>query len=328
MTSFDPNRPTFASYGFTCELLRPTHMPRPDQHNEIEVNFIVAGSVTYLIGGQRVRIPAMQFTAFWAVIPHQIVDFDSGSEYYVATLPLAWFLQCRPPEALVKALLQGEVVTEDRPDRGASDHALLASWAADMAASNELLCRAVRLELEARLIRLADSAPALGPRLTGQRRKTSSQGGLNRVESMACYIAQNYTKPLSVNDIAQIVHLHPNYAISLFRKTFGITLLNYITNCRISHAQRLLITTDDKVLHIAMRSGFGSASRFNAAFLEHCECSPRQYREQRRGDTLPVVEPIERHRYQNHHALDRLLPERRHVQQERPVVQHADDQTA
>jgi len=95
---------------------------------------------------------------------------------------------------------------------------------------------------------------------------------------MACYIAQNYTQKLTVQHIGELVNLHPSYAMNLFQKTFGTTLINYLTQHRVSHAQRLLTTTDMAITEIAMQSGFLSISRFNEAFSRICGCSPRKYR--------------------------------------------------
>ena len=74
------------------------------------------------------------------------------------------------------------------------------------------------------------------------------------------------------------VGLHPNYAMALFRGTFGATLVKYITQLRLSHAQRLLVTTGDLILNIALTSGLGSLSRFNEAFRQAFSCTPREYR--------------------------------------------------
>jgi AraC-like DNA-binding protein len=68
--------------------------------------------------------------------------------------------------------------------------------------------------------------------------------------------------------------------MSLFKKAFGTTLIDYLTHHRISHAQRLLATTDAKIVEIAFSSGFNSISRFNEAFRRACNCTPREYRRQ------------------------------------------------
>jgi AraC-like DNA-binding protein len=253
-------------------------MARPDRHNEVELNLLRTGSVTYLLGGRKVNIPALQLSAFWAAFPHQIIDYEDTTEYFVVTLPLAWFLQCKLPDELVQALLRGEVISERVSARADTDVGLLSRWEEDFRETSEQLRKATLLELEARLLRLAvSSAVSRGP---VKSHRALSQSGLSKVEQMACYIARNYTRPLSVEGIGASVDLHPNYAMSLFKKTFGTTLVDYVTQHRVSHAQRLLATTDDKIVDIALASGFTSTSRFNAAFLEECGCSPREYRRQ------------------------------------------------
>jgi AraC-like DNA-binding protein len=72
--------------------------------------------------------------------------------------------------------------------------------------------------------------------------------------------------------------------MTLFKRAFGTTLLAYLTQHRISHAQRLLATTEEKILVAALDSGFNSLSRFNAAFKEACGCSPREYRRLHQSD--------------------------------------------
>jgi AraC-like DNA-binding protein len=282
MTSFDPQRPDFEPYGFTCVSWQPSAMPRPDRHNEIEINLLRTGSVTYLLGGRRVCIHARRFSAFWAAIPHQIIEFEDPTEYFVATLPLAWFLQCKLPERLVQPLLQGEVISETRDDRASSDLQLLAGWERDFQRPREDLKKAVLLELEARLMRLAISSSAAEHRVSRRHHRTLSRAGLSKVEQMASMIAQRYTQRISVDDIGKYVGLHPNYAMGLFKNTIGTTLVDYITKHRVSHAQRLLATTDAKVVDVALSSGFSSTSRFNSAFFSECGCSPRVYRQQHR----------------------------------------------
>ena len=107
-------------------------------------------------------------------------------------------------------------------------------------------------------------------------------GGLNRAEQIALYIARHYTEPLTAEQISKSVGLHPNYAMALFKKTLGITIVDFLTQHRVSHAQRLLATTDDKVIEIAYSSGFGSLSRFHESFVRWCGCPPKEYRKKHR----------------------------------------------
>ncbi|MBI5694029.1 MAG: helix-turn-helix domain-containing protein [Verrucomicrobia bacterium] len=277
--SFDPSRPDFAPYGLTCVHWRPSPMRRPDHHNEVELNFLESGSVTYLLGGTKTVVQAGKLSVFWAAIPHQIVDFATETAYYVATIPLQCFLQWRLPEKLVQPLMQGRLVSELTTDRADSDAHFFEHWEDDLAKKSSELERPVLLEMQARLIRLALEFPA-PPKARAARARllTITDTGLNKVEQMACFIAQNYTQKLTVQQIGSFVKLHPNYAMNLFQKTFGTTLIAYLTQHRVSHAQRLLATTDESVTEIAFQSGFLSISRFNDAFRRACGCSPREYR--------------------------------------------------
>jgi AraC-like DNA-binding protein len=257
-------------------------MQRPDRHNEIEINFLETGWVTYLMGGRKVRIEAGQFSAFWAALPHQVVDCGDEPEYFVATLPLSWFLQCKLPDAFVQALLSGQMATENDPQRAEGDAQLFADWTTDLGTPQSGLMEAVLLEMEARLLRMA-----LVKTDAAHQKNASplvvSDSGFNKAEQMAQLIARRYAESLTIDMIAGAVKLHPNYAMSLFRKAFGMTLIDYLTQHRVSHAERLLVTTDEKVLQVAIDSGFGSMSRFSEAFQHACHCSPREYRRQYRG---------------------------------------------
>ena len=139
--------------------------------------------------------------------------------------------------------------------------------------------RAAQLEIQARLLRLALALPV----------KDSPSGSravdpeLSSADQIACYIAQHYNEPLTADQIAATVNLHPNYAMAVFRKAFGTTITDFLIQHRLSHAQRLLVTTDDPVIEIAAESGFQSLSRFNEAFKRSCGCSPRAYRKAHRG---------------------------------------------
>jgi AraC-like DNA-binding protein len=283
MVSFDPNRPDFAPYGFSCVRWTPSPMRRPDHHNEIEVNVLTKGWVTYLLGGRKVRLEGGQFGVFWAAIPHQIVDFAPGMNYFVVTIPFAWFLQCRLPERFVQPLLRGELMSEKlNATRLRHDQELFGQWENDLLKPNDEVHHVVMLEMEARLRRMIATLPATTtPAATtkGRSRPANLHGGeLNKVEQMACLIAQRYTEQLTVTEIGQQVGLHPNYAMGLFKKAFGTTLIDYLTHHRVSHAQRLLATTDEKIVEVAFSSGFNSISRFNEAFRRACGCTPRAYR--------------------------------------------------
>jgi AraC-like DNA-binding protein len=278
---FDPSQKDFTPQGFACARWTPRPMPRPNRHNEIELTFLTSGSLTYLLGPRTVTMRAGRLAAFWAAIPHQIVSFEGDEDFFAAVIPLAWVLECELPAAFTARLLRGDVVAEADTRNAPLDGALFPRWTADLEQDEIDRRRTVLLEMEARLRRLAEATRPAGA-AARDRGAGLAKPALGRVERMAIYIAQNYTSRLAADDIARAAGVHPNYAMTLFRKAFGVSLVDYLTQQRIAHAQRLLITTDDKVLNVALSSGFNSISRFNEAFGRSCGCSPRQFRSQHR----------------------------------------------
>ena len=279
MRHFDDRRHEFAPYGFTCEVWEPREMPRPDRHDEIEVNFLDRGTLTYLIGGRRVAIPPRRVTVFWAAVPHQIVAFEDNMFYYVVTIPFGWVLRWGLPDHLLEALLHGRVVTAGDGGPDAIDPLMFERWHRDVKTDLEAYREIVLLELRARLLRLARRSPVPGvDPASVETPRDRQHTHLEKAEAMACHVARHYTTSLRVGDIASRVGLTPDYAGTLFRKVFGMTLSDLIARHRVAHAQRCLVITDDPILRIALDSGFDSLSRFNRAFKQLAGMTPREYR--------------------------------------------------
>lgn len=278
MKQFNDDRPRFAPYGFSCELWKPQMMARADQHDEVELNYLTEGSLTYLMGGRRVTIPARRLAAFWATVPHQIVDYEGSAPYYVATIPFAWFLQWGVPSRLHMRVVQWEIVLDPLPPESIRERFMFEQWIRDV--ENQDLAPAVALEIQARLLRLAHHLT--DEHSTAESHCSSQAITHGKAEQMACLISRSYQRKLTVPEIAADVELHPDYAATLFRKTFGMTIVTFITRHRIAHAQRLLLSTDEQIIKIASESGFDSLSRFNRAFKQMTGLTPREYRSSHR----------------------------------------------
>jgi AraC-like DNA-binding protein len=280
---FEESRPDLEPYGFTCEIWEPQPMHRADRHNELELNLLDSGFLTYLLGGRRVTLRPRRLSAFWAATPHQILASENVTFYYVVTVPLAWVLGWGLPEPLVERLLSGEVVEEPQAAAADLDMARFAQWHEDLSSGGEHREEAVLLEIKARLLRLAAATRGRSRHEGAPRALASAGGGApTSVERMATFVAHHYRDPIGLEEVAREVHLHPDYASALFRKAVGVTPTRFILQHRVSHAQRMLVTSDAKILEVAREAGFGSLSRFNAAFQKLCGCAPRQYRSRHR----------------------------------------------
>ena len=271
------NNIQFLDTGFCCRCEFPAVWSGFHQHNEVELMFIKSGYVTYRFGGSVRKVSAGETACFWSSVPHQIVDAGKDSFFEWLTIPLGLFIQWQLPEYFLSKIIQGEMIIS--LDSSLADSSRFEQWEKDLSLNNEACRKIVALEAEAKLRRLALSIEANNLNSASCKRVLPfSSGSLGKIEQMNLYIAGNYQKKLSVAEIAEKVKLHPNYAVTLFRSHCGIGIVDFISRLRISHAQRLLSTTDMKMLDIAFDSGFSSISSFYEVFRRVCKKTPSQYR--------------------------------------------------
>jgi AraC family transcriptional regulator, melibiose operon regulatory protein len=107
---------------------------------------------------------------------------------------------------------------------------------------------------------------ALGLKGTRKPRNTRKTVPSGKAEQIAHFIGEHHLEAITLNEIAASVGLNANYAATIFKQTFSMTILEYLTQHRVAHAQRLLATSNRGVLEVAFESGFGSSSQFYVAF--------------------------------------------------------------
>lgn len=244
------------------------------QHDDIEFN-IAPTAMRYRIDGTVVDIPANRLVGFWAARPHQLIDDAPDDWVQWLTIPLGLFLSWNTPQGLASSLLRGDVILCTDGSLGAPAHDRLEGWNADLAARSSWMEDTVRLELQAFLRRLAFE-PLHADRLRAA--ATTSGQSARLAGQMAEYIAARSAEPITVSDVARAVHVHPGYAMTAFRRSVGTTIGSYLTQCRVAHAQRLLITTALSVQEIGLSVGFQSVSQFYDRFGAACGTSPGSYR--------------------------------------------------
>ncbi len=264
-------------FSFLAEPLAP--FVRLHRHDEIEFGMVEGGAIRAMFGARTLRIPPGRLLIFWAGQPHGPVAVDSGVTAFAIHVPLAQVLDWNLPRAFTRGLLHGEVLLPRSQGSTLSDELLMRHWISLMKAGRDELRAVVLLELEARLRRLSCEGTHRLREETPAERSRRSGGQASQFERIARVAAERCRDPISVKDIAEDVRLHPNYIMRLFRQVSGMTILEYLAQQRVCHAQRLLATTDLKIIDVAMESGFGSVCRFYKIFWKHCGTTPRQYRQ-------------------------------------------------
>jgi len=99
-----------------------------------------------------------------------------------------------------------------------------------------------------------------------------------RFSKLINYIHQHLDASLSLNELAEMACLSPDYFSKQFLEVMGIRPLEYVNRIRIERAQMLLLTTDLAIKQIAEKVGIASNSYFSTLFKKQTLCTPEEYR--------------------------------------------------
>ena len=92
------------------------------------------------------------------------------------------------------------------------------------------------------------------------------------------YVAENYTKELSLRQLAQEFGYEYHYFSRLLSQQYGIRFNQLINRYRVEAAVHWMEDPEISITEAAEKSGFQSIRSFNHIFKEHLGCSPKEYR--------------------------------------------------
>lgn len=256
-------------------------MPGPHMHSQVELNFVLSGSMTYWFDGRVVTLSAGRLALFWGMIPHQVTECDEHTQFVVLYVPMNVFLELPSLSELRAAIFRGAVI--EALDVKHYDTDLFLRWREDLLQGDSQLEQIVKDELTARVRRLdragwQDLRDA-SPLVPEAAHLGHDHDRALKVELMAQFIGEHALQKISSEDVASKVGLHPNYAMALYRRGVGLTIKQSITRHRLDTAQSMLIASDLPVASVAFDCGYRSLSSFYAAFEQRFHKSPAAFRQ-------------------------------------------------
>lgn len=270
----------------------PLMMRHAHWHAQVEVNYVVQGWANYDMSGHDVRFRKGDLALFWGGRPHQLNGASEDLIYAGGHLPLVHFFRLRLPQDVQAKLMQGAILVTSATD--ASDALNFERWNAYARSGDPMKAGMAVDELLLRIERIRFDTYALLP----DTHTAVDSAGLDHhaspiVVRICDFIANNFREEIDSSDIASAAAIHPKYAMSVFKKSTGMTLNDYVNLMRLSYAQALLMQDDANVLQVAMDSGFGSLSAFNKSFRKIAGMSPSDFRRDVRvRPSVPVAKRL------------------------------------
>lgn len=219
-----------------------------------ECEIVIEGSVYRAEAGDMFLIPSGTKHSFYHINDNLITkywfhfDFMSGNACFIKTLKLPYRIKIGIKEEYIGQFK--EIFKSAKQNNIAS----------------QLECKAGIIKLVSMYI-AASSANAV------------VHSKSNALDGILGYINNNLEKSITLNMLAEMAHLHPNYFIKFFKENIGMSPIKYINRQRMERAKLMLENTDMTIGEIMSKVGFSDPGHFSKFFKANIGYSPKQFRD-------------------------------------------------
>lgn len=98
------------------------------------------------------------------------------------------------------------------------------------------------------------------------------------MEAITKYMQEHLSEDVSLHILSEEFHLNSQYISQLFRNEIGVNFLTYLTNIRMEHAKKLLLSSSLSIAEVSEQSGYGDYRVFTKVFKKSEGITPSQYR--------------------------------------------------
>lgn len=109
---------------------------------------------------------------------------------------------------------------------------------------------------------------------------------IDRIKPVLEFIEANYSRGLSLEDLAAVAGMNPKYFCRVFRSLTHHSPVDYLNFYRIEQAAHMLDSTELSVTEVGNRCGFWESSYFTKVFHKYKGVTPVQYRKNIRTGTF------------------------------------------
>ena len=107
---------------------------------------------------------------------------------------------------------------------------------------------------------------------------SSKDKGNPYIRSALRYMAENYSQPLTLSQMADKVGLSKSYFSTLFHEIVGVSFREHLCRIRVEESKRLLLSSEYSLTDIAVAMGFTDQSHYCKMFKRIVGITPGQYR--------------------------------------------------
>jgi AraC-like DNA-binding protein len=244
-------------------------------HQQFNMLFMLGGGDTmFRSGSQTLALDEGSVLLFNPWVPHLKLANEAGPTMILSLIiEIDWIDRVLEAQGLRRGLIF------PRPREQMTENVRLQAERLAAAVSRDLLESAA--DREALLLDLIDAVilAFIAPEV--ERTGATSMRPIDfRIRKALSYIHDHAFENPRIDEIAQMVALSRSRFFEQFRRCVGASPQHYIDHIRMKAATRCLSTSDEPLIEIADRLGFGAHSNFTRFFAQHMAVSPSEFRRQ------------------------------------------------
>lgn len=97
------------------------------------------------------------------------------------------------------------------------------------------------------------------------------------IENIIEFMHQYFGQKITIDDLAKKANMSKSHFIRVFKKTTGLSPMDYLIDIRIEKAKKLLNAGTKNISEVSLLCGFSSTSHFSSTFSKHVGVSPSKY---------------------------------------------------
>ncbi len=249
---------------YTPDIIENVQWP-PHFHHNMELIYILEGSVLCTATGQNTLLQKDDFAFFLSNEPHSYMTFSNSRSFVLVFAPdyIPHFVN------QVKSMRASSI-------RFHCSDPLLSYVRAELVTKKRL----DTLKFKSCLYGLASEYLKQVSLYEQHTEKFDST-----ISAVTNFISQNYQNSISLADMARTLSFNYSYLSRHFHNIFFCNFPELVNRYRTSHAIELLTNSNMKISDIALDSGFQSIRAFNDCFRKQTGMTPREFRSKQ--STIP-----------------------------------------
>jgi AraC-like DNA-binding protein len=126
--------------------------------------------------------------------------------------------------------------------------------------------------------RLWTGAPGLLPERASRIATAKERLAASDMEKVVAFVEEHLSAEINLPDLARLVDYSPDHLTRLFKRSFGVSLYQYIVQRRVERSKALLLDRGQSIAEVASACGFASQSHFSSIFKAKVGITPGAYR--------------------------------------------------